>query len=62
MILCVALAIAGCSHNTQKNTTVAVAQKQAKPCKYICLMDKGICSDKPGICPRCGMKLVAKKN
>jgi hypothetical protein len=28
------------------------------PQDYVCPMDKDVRSDKPGICPRCGMKLV----
>jgi len=28
---------------------------------YTCPMDGDVSSDKPGICPKCGMKLVAKK-
>ena len=30
----------------------------AGPLDYVCPMDKDIRSDKPGVCPRCGMKLV----
>src|SRR5271155_4035454 len=28
------------------------------PQDYVCPMDKDVRSDKPGFCPRCGMKLV----
>ncbi len=28
------------------------------PLDYVCPMDKDVRSDKPGVCPRCGMKLV----
>jgi hypothetical protein len=30
----------------------------AGPQDYVCPMDKDVRSDKPGVCPRCGMKLV----
>ncbi len=30
----------------------------ASPLDYVCPMDKDVRSDKPGSCPRCGMKLV----
>jgi hypothetical protein len=30
----------------------------AAPLDYVCPMDKDVRSDKPGTCPRCGMKLV----
>jgi hypothetical protein len=38
----------------QPTTTIAPVAPQ----DYICPMDKDVRSDKPGFCPRCGMKLV----
>jgi Heavy metal binding domain len=35
-----------------------VGIQAAEPLDYVCPMDTDIRSDKPGICPRCGMKLV----
>jgi hypothetical protein len=34
------------------------APAPAAPLDYVCPMDKDVRSDKPGSCPRCGMKLV----
>lgn len=47
----------------QAQTTVDAKQPTAPvapiaPQDYICPMDKDVRSDKPGYCPRCGMKLV----
>src|SRR6202158_5833037 len=36
----------------------SAAISPAAPLDYVCPMDKDVRSDKPGVCPRCGMKLV----
>jgi hypothetical protein len=36
----------------------AAVTAPAGPQDYVCPMDKDVRSDKPGVCPRCGMKLV----
>jgi Heavy metal binding domain len=36
----------------------AAATAPTAPQDYVCPMDKDVRSDKPGFCPRCGMKLV----
>lgn len=46
--------LAGCAQPTPK-------KQAAAKCKYTCVMDKDVCSEKPGVCPKCGMKLVEKE-
>lgn len=56
-----ALALAACSQPAaQSKQAKPAADKQAK-CKYTCTMHKDVCSEKPGICPKCGMELVEKQ-
>ncbi len=55
------LALSSCA--VQAQTTVDAKQPTAPiapvaPQDYVCPMDKDVRSDKPGYCPRCGMKLV----
>ena len=54
--------------NQQKpTTTTTTQQKKAMPVKkavkvvYTCPMHKEVSMDKPGKCPKCGMKLVKKE-
>src|SRR5947209_8276508 len=35
-------------------------EKETDPEDYACPMDRDVRSPKPGVCPRCGMKLVLK--
>ena len=58
------LALAGCSGSSQKNTeaqTNQAAQKDAQTVHYTCSMHPEVLQDKPGDCPKCGMKLVEKR-
>ena len=60
----VALLAAGCggsAHNepaTQNGDPSA--QKSEKAVQYTCSMHPEVVQDKPGDCPKCGMKLVEK--
>ncbi|WDF57048.1 heavy metal-binding domain-containing protein [Mucilaginibacter sp. KACC 22063] len=58
LIAVTSLMVAACSQNPPANKK-AEKQQQAN-CKYTCTMDKDVCSDKPGVCPKCGMELVEK--
>lgn len=60
IIIILVLAMAGCLQPDTKKPVAATKQKQTKTSKYICVMDKDVCADKPGVCRKCGMKLVAK--
>jgi len=40
------------------NSGSAAVSSQQSPVEYVCPMDRDIRSKTPGICPRCGMKLV----
>lgn len=59
------LALAGCSGSTRKDTseqsTNQPAQKSGQTVQYTCSMHPEIVQDKPGDCPKCGMKLVEKR-
>jgi uncharacterized paraquat-inducible protein A len=59
------LALAGCSGSTQKDTsaqsTNQTAQKSGQTVQYTCSMHPEVVQDKPGDCPKCGMKLVEKR-
>ena len=54
IIIVLAVVLAGCTQPAPKK------QAEAK-CKYTCVMDKDVCAEKPGVCPKCGMKLVEKE-
>lgn len=63
MVAC--LALAGCSDGSQKATpeqsTNQPAQKSGQTVQYTCPMHPEVVQDKPGDCPKCGMKLVEKQ-
>ena len=47
--------IAACNSNEK-----AASEKQVKKGKYTCTMHPDVSSDKPGVCPKCGMDLVER--
>jgi hypothetical protein len=53
------LDLAGCSGSSQK--TNQAAQKDAQTVHYTCSMHPEVLQNKPGDCPKCGMKLVEKR-
>jgi outer membrane lipoprotein SlyB len=59
------LALAGCTGSSQKDTTTQStnqpAQKNASAVRYTCSMHPEVLQDKPGDCPKCGMKLVENR-
>jgi predicted RNA-binding Zn-ribbon protein involved in translation (DUF1610 family) len=58
------LALAGCSGSSQSDTpaqsTNQTTQKSEQAVRYTCPMHPEVLQDKPGDCPKCGMKLVEK--
>jgi FlaG/FlaF family flagellin (archaellin) len=58
------LALPGCSGSSQPDTstqpTNEPAQKSQQAVRYTCSMHPEVLQDKPGDCPKCGMKLVEK--
>lgn len=68
MALAMALAAAparaadGCCMDGCQSAPLAATTQPSTPApRYICPMDKDVTSDKPGKCPKCGMKLVPEK-
>ncbi len=59
-----ALVVAGCTSSTRNEAAPnnnSTAQKGEKVVQYTCPMHTDVVQDKPGNCPKCGMKLVEKK-
>ena len=54
MVACAALLTGGCAKDRTKTAGGAGT-------KYTCPMHPEVVQDKPGNCPKCGMKLVEKK-
>jgi hypothetical protein len=54
--------LAGCSGAGQNNQTTqsGAPPAQKKTAQYTCSMHPEVVQDKPGDCPKCGMKLVEK--
>ncbi len=46
-----------CKDNGKAGNTVKAHQKKGK---YTCTMHPEVSSDKPGVCPKCGMELVER--
>lgn len=61
---CLAVMLAGCADTTSNKQKLqgesTGTEKGAASCKYTCTMHPKVCSDKPGVCPKCGMDLVEK--
>lgn len=59
------LALPGCSSSTQTDTSTQppnqTTQTSAPAGRYTCPMHPEVLQDKPGDCPKCGMKLVEKR-
>ena len=55
--------ITGCTGSTSSHDATAAteAQTQQKAVQYTCSMHPEVTQDKPGNCPKCGMKLVEKR-
>ncbi len=51
------LALTGCAGSGQSDQP---AQKSQAAVQYTCPMHPEVVQDKPGDCPKCGMKLVEK--
>lgn len=57
-IICFLLGSGGCTGTGKDQPkTTKNAKKQYK---YVCIMHPQTGSDKPGICPKCGMQLVER--
>lgn len=57
------LLVTGCNgsgHNGGGQTSDSPAEKSEKKVQYTCSMHPEVVQDKPGDCPKCGMKLVEK--
>ena len=56
-----AIELASIGASTAKNTKSAGAKPATTAKMYTCEMDPEVRSDKPGVCPKCGMELVPMK-
>ena len=67
LIAAAALLLTGCASSPHKCACCSgrggapPAQKSDKAVQYTCSMHPEVVQDKPGDCPKCGMKLVEKK-
>ena len=57
-ILAVSVALAFNACNNTAPSTTTVDSKTSEKAVYTCTMHPEVRSDKPGDCPKCGMKLV----
>ncbi len=60
-----ATSLTGCTRSAQDDKTPqagdAPTQESVKTVQYTCSMHPEVVQDKPGNCPKCGMKLVEKR-
>lgn len=55
------LLLAGCSKESTREAQSSDSKTQSAATKYTCSMHPEVVQDKPGDCPKCGMKLVEKR-
>ena len=60
-----AMSVTGCAGSSKSDNAPQSAdepvQQDQKVVKYTCSMHPEVVQDKPGDCPKCGMKLVEKR-
>ena len=59
-----AISVTSCTGSGQNDKAVqgdSSAQKSEKAVQYTCSMHPEVVQNKPGDCPKCGMKLVEKR-
>ena len=55
--------LTACNDRHPQKKINTAEQKKPKIVKhYTCTMHPGVITDKPGVCPKCGMELVLKEN
>jgi hypothetical protein len=60
----ISISVTGCTGSGQNDKPPQAdppAQKSEKAVQYTCSMHPEVVQDKPGDCPKCGMKLVEKR-
>ncbi len=53
--------LTGCSASSSNESKATDSSTQTATVKYTCSMHPEVVQDKPGDCPKCGMKLVQKR-
>ena len=59
-VIIAALAMLSMGFVTACGNSNQSAEKHHKKGKYTCTMHPGVSTDKPGVCPKCGMDLVER--
>ncbi|WP_233268833.1 heavy metal-binding domain-containing protein [Mucilaginibacter lacusdianchii] len=49
------------SSNSGSTPAEKAGTHKTADCNYTCTMHPAVCSDKPGLCPKCGMELTEKE-